>query len=374
LVQIWEELLGVKPVGVADDFFELGGHSIIATRLFARINSVWRRNLPLSTLLEAPTIEQLARLLRDDSWNPASITVVPVRATGSRPPLFIISGIGGNVVRFRRLANYLDQEQPVFALQPPGLARRGPRYTRIEDMAAHYIDEMKRLGLRGPYHLAGYSFGGLVTFEMAQQLAAAGDRVGLLAMLEAPEWGYLCRRAKLVNSQARLERYRGVIANILFTRGRFEYLWERLRRRGSNLVFSICAKFGWRLPQRLGAIQDINSFAAGLYMPRPYRGRVSVFRTQQAGLTPIDDDTLGWGPLVLGGVEVFEVPGDHNDITSEPNVRILSQKLGSALRKAQAGAAQSDSAFGRNQLAALERAGHSTTEPILLVRQMAAKG
>ncbi|HXR26100.1 MAG TPA: alpha/beta fold hydrolase, partial [Candidatus Binataceae bacterium] len=179
LVGIWQELLGAGPIGITQNFFELGGNSITAARLFAQVDSLWSRKVPLSTLFEAPTIEHLARLLRDRSWTPASSSLVPIRPTGTRPPLFIISGIGGNVVRFHDLTHLLDEQQPVYALQPPGLDGETPCLTRIEDMAAHYIKEIRNLQPAGPYYLAGYSFGGLVTFEIAQQLAGQGEQVAL---------------------------------------------------------------------------------------------------------------------------------------------------------------------------------------------------
>jgi non-ribosomal peptide synthetase component F/thioesterase domain-containing protein len=340
LVGIWQELLGAGSIGITQNFFELGGNSITAARLFAQVDSLWSKKVPLSILFEAPTIEHLAQLLRDRSWTPASLSLVPIRPTGTRPPLFIISGIGGNVVRFHDLTRLLDEQQPVYALQPPGLDGEAPCLTRIEDMAAHYIKEIRSLQPAGPYYLAGYSFGGLVTFEIAQQLAVQGERVALLAMLEAPEWRYQCDRAKRLKAYAKLDRYRNITANLLFRAGRREYLWERLRRRGSNLIYALFAKFGRSLPQSIGTIQDINVFAAGCYLPRSYAGRLTVFRTRPEVRTPIDDDTQGWAPLVLGGIEVYEVPGEHNDITSQPNVRILAQKLGLSLEKAQRGAAQ----------------------------------
>ena len=338
LVAIWQEVLGAAPIGITQNFFELGGNSITAARLFAQVNAIWNKRVPLATLFAAPTIEHLARLLRDRSWTPASSSLVAIRPTGTRPPLYIISGIGGNVVRFHDLTHLLDARQPVYALQPPGLDGESPCLTRIEDMAAHYIKAIATMQPAGPYYLAGYSFGGLVTFEMAQQLAGRGEQVALLAMLEAPEWRYECARAKKLKARAKLHRYRGIIASLLRSGGS-TYLWERLRRRGSNLIYALFAKFGRSLPESIGTIQDINIFAAGRYLPRPYAGRLAVFRTKPEVRTRIDDDTLGWAPLVLGGIEVYEVPGDHNDITSQPNVRVLAQKLARSLEQAQRGAA-----------------------------------
>lgn len=340
LVEIWQDLLGVRPIGITETFFDLGGNSVTAARLFARVKAVWNKQVPLATLFEAPTIEHLARLLRDKSWTPVSTSLVAIRPSGTRPPLYFISGIGGNVVRFDELTGLLDKEQPVYALQPPGLDGQSPCLTRVEDMAAHYIREIRRLQPTGPYYLVGYSFGGLVTFEMAQQLTGAGDEIALLAMLDAPEWRYLSERAKKIRARYRLRRYRDALATLIFRPGRFQYLRDQFRRRATNRIYAIFVKLGWSLPQSIGSIQDINAFAARQYRPRPYPGHLTVFRTRPERRTPIDDDTLGWAPLVLGGIEAYEVPGDHNDITSQPNVRVLSVKLGLSLQKAQRDTAQ----------------------------------
>jgi aspartate racemase len=335
LIELWQELLEVRPIGITQSFFEIGGNSVTAARLFARVNARWGKQVPLATLFEAPTIMRLAELLREESWVPGSSSLVAIRASGSRPPLIIISGLGGNVVRFHDLARLLDPQQPVYALQPRGLDGRGECLTRIEQMDEHYIEAIRGLQPTGPYYLAGYSFGGLVTFEIAQQFHAMGERVALLAMLDAPEWRYLTERARKLSVHAKLRRYREITSTLLFDAGRGGYLKERLRRRSSNLIYSLFTRLGRALPQSIGTIQDINAFAASQYRPRPYAGRLAVFRTHPEMGTPIDDDTLGWTSLVLGKIDVYEVPGGHDDLTAQPNVQVLAQKLTRALERAQ---------------------------------------
>ena len=186
LIGIWEDLLGIRPIGIRDNFFDLGGHSLLALRLFNKISALWGKTLPLSTLFQAPTIERLAEILRSDGWSPSSSSLVPIRSDGARPPLYIISGIGGNVVRFHTLARYLDPEQPLYALQPPGIDGTVPYITNIEDMAAHYIREIRIVQPTGPYYLAGYSFGGLVAFHMGCELVKHSDQIALLALCTRP--------------------------------------------------------------------------------------------------------------------------------------------------------------------------------------------
>jgi acyl carrier protein len=196
LAEWWQELLGVEAVGLDDDFFDLGGHSLVALRLFSKIKNTFQSDLGLSTLFEARTVRQLAALIRKGETSRtdeevAATAIVPIREQGSRLPLFLLSGLGGEVIGFNTLARCLGDDQPVFALQPQGLDGRKQFLTRVEDMAAHYLREIRGVWPHGPYCLAGYSFGGYIVFEMAQQLHAAGETVALLGLLDTIEWQYL---------------------------------------------------------------------------------------------------------------------------------------------------------------------------------------
>jgi non-ribosomal peptide synthetase component F/thioesterase domain-containing protein len=326
LIEIWEDLLGIRPIGITDNFFDLGGHSLLALRLFNRINALWGKALPLSTLFQAPTISHLAEILRRDGRCPPASSLVAIRSMGARPPLYIISGIGGNVVRFHTLARYLNPDLPLYALQPPGIDGNLPYLTSIEEIAAHYIREIKVLQPRGPYCIAGYSFGGLVAFEMGRELAKSGDQIGLLALLDSPEWHYEARAAKNINLSKRLGRYRDRLSKVLFEADRIQYLTERLGRRVSRMIYSCLQRLG-RNPRRFRTISDANAFAASIYTPGVFPGRLILFRTRMAGAyLTLDDPAMGWGSLA-SEIQVHEVPGDHDDMTAEPHVRILAQKL-----------------------------------------------
>lgn len=331
LVQIWEELLGVSPIGITDNFFELHGHSLLALRLFARLNAQFGRNLPLSTLFHAPTIEKLAELLQQDNCSQPPSSLVAIRAEGTRPPLFIISGLGGNVVRFYELARHLPKDRPVYALQPPGLDGTSPYLTRVQDMAEYYISEIKARQVHGPYDLAGYSFGGLVAFEMACQLTDQGEDANFVALLDSPEWHYEMEFFRAMTFREKVDRFRNRIVRIVFESKRKEYIRDAIRRRVSRLIFVVYRAFGRPVPQRAGSIEDINRFAAANYIPRTYAGKLTLFRTRRRS-SRVDDYCLGWGPLSQGGVEVHEVPGDHDSMTDSPNAYVLAQKLAACLR------------------------------------------
>ncbi|MHB8383170.1 MAG: condensation domain-containing protein [Candidatus Binataceae bacterium] len=327
LVAVWEELLGVCPIGITDSFFELCGHSLLAMRLFAKINAIWATRLPLSILFEAPTIEHLADILRQQGWRPPSSSLVAIRPAGSRPPLFIVSGLGGNVIRFNEIARHLHPDRPLYALQPPGLNGSGPYLTCLEDMAAHYIREIKAKQPAGPYYLAGYSFGGLVTFEMGRQLVEQGDTIGLLALLDSPEWHYQWQSAKAMDSREKVGRYRERVEKIVRGPGRWVYVRTALRKRVTKAIYEVYRQLGWSVPQQIGTIQDINAFAATHYEPQLYPGRLTLLRTRPRTPVGIRDYQLGWGGLAADGVEVHEVPGDHDNMTSGANAQALAQEL-----------------------------------------------
>ena len=178
LANIWEKILDVKTVGVEDSFFELGGHSLLAVRLFAQIENRFGKRLPLAALFQAPTIEQLANVLRETAAAKSWSSLVAIQPHGSKPPLYCIHAAGANVLIYRPLSRHLGMDQPVYALQARGLDGQQQPFLHVEDMAAHYIREVRAFQPEGPYDLLGASFGGLVIFEMAHQLRAQGQQVG----------------------------------------------------------------------------------------------------------------------------------------------------------------------------------------------------
>jgi len=332
LAEWWRELLGVEQVGIDNDFFDLGGHSLVAVRLFSKIKKTYRLDFGLATLFEARTIRLLARLIRT-AGTPSEVrprqwsSLVPIQTEGGAPPLFLVSGLGGNVLNFQNLARYLGRDQPVYALQPQGLDGQRPFLTRVEDMAAYYIREIRTLQPNGPYRLAGYSFGGFVTFEMARQLRAKGEEAGLVALLDTIEWHYLERIKKTLRVHERLALYKSRLDRVLFSPDRFDYLKRKFLSKSSNIVYRFYKALGRTLPQAIGTIEDINSFAAANYKPSVYPGSLIIFRSVSRSRLEGDDELLGWGGLAAGGVEVYDVPGTHHDITREPGVQIVAETL-----------------------------------------------
>src|SRR5262245_11413716 len=184
LARIWKDLLGVEAVGVYDGFFELGGDSLQAAQLLARVEQTFGQRLPLATLLQDATIAYLARLVPAPLAASAWRSLVPIRTAGNRPPLFLVHAGFGDVLCFAGVVKALGPEQPCYGLQARGLDGSAPPFTRVEDIAHYYIEEIRTVQPAGPYHVAGLSSGATIAYEMAQQLYASGERVALLASLD----------------------------------------------------------------------------------------------------------------------------------------------------------------------------------------------
>jgi amino acid adenylation domain-containing protein len=356
LTKTWERVLEVQPIGVKDNFFELGGESLLAVRLFAQIEKVCGKKLPLTTLFQAPTVEQLGRLLSDEKWSPSWSSLVAIQPGGSKPPLFCLHLALGHVLFYRDLAYCLGSDQPVYAFQPQGLDGTQPRHTRIEEMASHYIREMRTLQPEGPYYLGGSSFGGLMAFEMAQQLHAQGQEVGLLALFDtyAPGFSKLSPEASSLRYQLYrfMQRVNLHLGNLLLLEpeGKVKYAREKVvlvkrRLKGSikqgiegeikKIADKLSRSNGHPVrgdsQQRIDVLQALRG-----YVPQVYPGRVTLFRASKRLAGYNNDPDLSWGELAAGGVEVHEIPGYHGSIVMEPRVRILAEQLQACLSKSQA--------------------------------------
>ncbi|MCP4656947.1 MAG: AMP-binding protein, partial [bacterium] len=184
LTRIWEELLGIEPVGIRSDFFRLGGHSLLAVRLIARIRRHFGRDLPLTVLFQNSTVERLAGILRQQPGEMRRGALVAIQPQGSRPPFFCVHPVGGDVVCYGELARRLGPDQPFYGLQVPD--REGELFlTSIEEMAEHYVEALREVEPQGPYRLGGWSMGGLVAYEMARRLAARDQRVERLVLIDS---------------------------------------------------------------------------------------------------------------------------------------------------------------------------------------------
>ncbi|HTO93590.1 MAG TPA: amino acid adenylation domain-containing protein, partial [Bacteroidota bacterium] len=349
LVGIWEKLFGRSPIGIRDNFFDLGGHSLLAVRLFSQVERLTAKNLPLVTLFQAPTIGDLAAILRTQGWEPPWSSLVPIKPGGSRPPFYCVHGVGGNILEFEHFSRYIDPDQPLYGLQAQGLDGKRPRHSSVEEMAAHYISEIRMFQPRGPYYLGGSSFGGMVAFEMAQQLRAAGEEVGLLALFDTNAPGYpryLPQTTKLKrwlgHARFRVELHWQNIAvadaalrreYVMAKAGRFVKQYRaKLRIKSRGLVRSISDRI---LPRAIRRVQQGGHDANRSYRARPYAGKVTLFRATEQPYSIIADPANGWAPYCPGGLEILDVPGHHGAIMREPRAGVLVKTLMESLTRAQ---------------------------------------
>jgi amino acid adenylation domain-containing protein len=339
LVRLWEKALGTTPVGVLDNFFELGGRSLLAVRLCEQMEQKFGKDLSPATLFQAPTIEQVANILRHSVEVPLSWSlVVPFQATGSRPPFFCLFGSAA-------LALQLGSDQPVYTLQPHGLAGlQAP--TTVEAAAADYLKEIRAVQPEGPYFLGGFSFGGLVAFELAHQLAKQGQQIALLALLDPvslpshqtspPATTALPGGAP---SRRRMTRHARALA-LLGPKEQLAYVFEKVRGRlavankaAQRAVCDGCLALGRRVPFSLREFyfQETSDEVIQQYVPRVYRGPVVFFRTQSSSPHLYTE----WRSLITGDLQVYDLPGNHYESISDPYVRIAAAKLGACLARVQ---------------------------------------
>lgn len=335
LANVWQKVLAVEEVGIRDNFFDLGGHSLLAARLFAQIENRFGTKLPLATLFQAPTIERLVQVLHETESSRLWPSLVAIQPLGSKPRLFCVHAGGANVLIYRPLARHLGMDQPVYALQARGLDGQSEPFTRVAEMAEHYIKEMRSLQPGGPYHLLGASFGGLVAFEMAQQLLAQGQQVALLAMLNTncPVYTPLQKLRCHVGhfKQRGFREHSSKVLRAIATR-----VWRVSRKDNTGLTDRELTKI---LETREDKDDPLIKTVVGIleasqtYVPdRIYPGKILFFWARDAEVD-FEDNRTAWRKLAAGGFELHEIPGDHGTMREEPNIAVLVEKLRPMLKE-----------------------------------------
>ena len=341
--QIWEDILGLRPVGVTDNFFDLGGHSLLAVRLIARIHKQFGQKLPLPTLFQGATIEQLAGVLRRSPSPMHRSPLVGIHLGGSRRPFFCVHAVGGGVLGYAGLSRRLGPDQPFYGLEHPGLDGDSESHARIEEMATDYLAALRAVQPEDPYLLGGWSFGGIIAFEMAQQLEAQGQKVALLALMDASALAPEQSSAAAIEGTALLALARDFGFDVdddtflsdhlsrLAPDEQLTYIFERVRATHLAPPDVELAQ----LRRHLHVLQT-NLRARQSYRPQNYPGLITLLlASERSGAVP-QDPTLGWGKLATGGIEVQPVPGNHYTILREPHVQVLAERLRTALREVQA--------------------------------------
>jgi amino acid adenylation domain-containing protein len=341
LVAIWERILKMRHIGVQDDYFELGGNSLLAAQLFTQIEKTFGKKMPLATLFQAPTIEQQADILRQEDWVPNWSSLVALRTNGTRPPLFFAAPVGGNVLSYRDLVVRLPQDQPCYGLQALGLDGTQTVQRSVSEISAHYIKEILTVQPDGPYYLLGSSFGGLVAYEMAQQLHDMGKSLALVVLFDAYGPNYPHRKPGTSRLRRKFYKYwRRIdthLSNLMYTdlQGKLIYIrvkGRKLVNRISRRIVLSMNRIRNPMPPELKRVRSAHMGAAKRkkrYMreTRRFSGRLVLFRATNQPLGIYPDPKLGWGAVVGDDIEVYEIPGHHTSIIYEPRVHLLAEKL-----------------------------------------------
>lgn len=343
LAGIWRQLLRRQRIGVKDNFFELGGHSLLAVRLFVEIERLFGRKLPLASLFLAPTVEQLASLMREGGWSPLWSSLVPLQVSGRAAPFFCIHSLGSNLVSYRRLAHFVGENQPFYGLQPKGLDGKSEAHTRVEDMATHYLEEIMRVQPHGPYSLGGVCLGGVVAFEMAQQLVARGEQVEKLVLIDShfpSDPKHFTTRAFRLGLLARADVHLGEIL-VLPRKEKIAYVLERVRKVASTGLRRLQDMIGIAdsrpaedgdFARVLKKVRAANALAEATYVPKFYPGRVTLLWCTGMATRSYQDRRLGWSDVAGGGLEVQAIPGNHMSMVEEPHIETMAAKLRACLQ------------------------------------------
>jgi len=341
LARLWGEVLGLEQVGRHDNFFELGGHSLLATRLIARIRDTFNVDLSLRRLFERPTLTAVAGFIDHpygqtdheqvdlsvgnnsaaiNSPSPARLQLPPnlitLQPEGIRRPLFLVHPLAGLVFPYHELALQLGPDQPVYGLQSIGIAGEASPLTQVEAMAEHYLAPIRQVQPEGPYQLAGWSFGGTLALEMAQQLQKRGESVALLAIIDTRI--YSTRFATFWHGSR------------VFLTSMLPHLWPYISdyfhlRSAEPSGQAKLPNFKTSELKRLLQVFQANVRADSRYRPQSYQGKMTLFRTAQ------QDSTWGWGDIAVNGVELHQIPGHHMNVLRPPQVQVLAEKLAACM-------------------------------------------
>lgn len=343
-LHIWQSLLGIENISVTDDFFALGGHSLIAIQVMTQLEKETGKRLPLATLFEYPTIQKLAVLLQKSRKSTLWKSLIPIKPTGRKMPLYVIHGYDLNLLYFKNLVEHMDEEQPIYGLQALGIDGNAQPMETLEDTAAFYISEIMEQNPAGPYAIAGYSSGGYIAVEMARQLKAMGKEVKLVGVFDtnADEYSahqYMAHKPAIYKTGKKILRQGPKL--IWFTKSLLQkpgatlsYQKSYVKRQLTTLLVALGLA---KRPKPEGisevmmAIIDKNEAVFQKYIMEPYDGVIHLFRAMERPYYIDDFEFLGWSRFAMKGVRAHDVQGDHKTMLYPPYnkgfARILQKVL-----------------------------------------------
>jgi acyl-CoA synthetase (AMP-forming)/AMP-acid ligase II/thioesterase domain-containing protein len=329
LATMWAHILGTERVGLNDNFFEIGGDSPTAMELVAAIEQVTGQRLTVAALFQAPTIKQFAAFLEqyDTGWQPY---VVPIQGKGSRPPFFCVDA----GPRYLRLAQRLGTDRPFLGLLYPNAIA-----TNIEAIAEFSVKLIRAVQPSGPYFVGGWCASGLIAYEIAEQLQVQGQEVALLVLFDAVNPGRLDGLSMIQAMFVQADELRRKIWFHLRSMTRLEFgdLPAYFLKRLKNLWY-ILTRRTWPARSTMELLNRVLRHPPNLYLmgrryrPKPYNGRVVLFRRSFCAISKYLDWQLGWGGIIAGELDVVEIQGGHDDMFKEPGVQRTAATLAACLR------------------------------------------
>jgi thioesterase domain-containing protein len=330
VILLCQEVLGMERLRKDQELFVLGNNPVLGKRLLDEIGKRFQVTIDILVLRDSLTATKLTDLILMKQTSAEAMCLVPIRKEGTLEPLFLVHGVGGNVLGFFNLARKFPPDRPVYAIQSQALYSKGPALIHIHDMAACYLEQIRQVQPSGPYHFVGFSFGGLVAYEMAQQLRAQGEEVALLSMLDT----WLPRDMKGVQIGISFISQTVKHCLFLYSQIRDYSLWSKilfasvkLRNRAFRLAYYYSARSGRAaITQKMNNVRELNKLAGMGYQVKPYDGKITLLRAideLENGL-PLD---LGWSEFARSGVEISHFPGDHGQVLAEPNVSVVGDIL-----------------------------------------------
>jgi thioesterase domain-containing protein len=332
MLALWQRVLNRDDINLRDDFFEVGGHSLLAAELCTEIERIFGQHLPLSALFNARTPKAMATALSQDGWKPQWESLVTIQSGGALPPLFLIPGVGGNVVGFAALARALGADQPVYGFQSCGFNGKEKPLTRIEDIARRFVNELEKTPIDGPFLLAGVCMGGLVAFEMAQQLLKHGKKVALLILIETWLPSAMTPYGALAWNTFAQFRFIGqkiaqnweALCEVELGK-QWEYIWKKLRTKVHSKT---------KVHYALERVALANNRAAVKYVPTFYSGKTCLILASGRAITLDGDPRLNWKQLTAPELDVRMSPGtDSGQMLISPNVDYLCFLIKELVRK-----------------------------------------
>jgi len=345
LATLWAEVLGMEKVSTQDNFFDLGGHSLLAVVLFARISKTFGNALSLNTLFQSPTIAQLARLLDEKVDSGPRHRLVAIQSKGAKPPLFWLPGGIGSVMAFREVSLLLGKDRPVYGLESQ-LPKDGRSFEDVAVRASHFVEQVRSVQPQGPYNLIGFCSGGLVAYEMTQQLEAQGQEVAFLGLAEATPTDYPGAAFHRLQSKTEHYMWRGRriladgpagLARWLYRKSRaiLDSAWNG-RRNGAGGNVRATGPTVAELAEVVRMEKTLERIESR-YRPKPYKGKAYLFIGNDdyfcQGVSRPADPRLAWRRLISEDIEIESVPGDHMGMLRKPGVDVFARKLKDALQE-----------------------------------------